>query len=203
METLSKVTPSAVADPAPRQMKAHSGDSTTRMGKKDVSQSRIVQKHKETTAYGIGEVIEGRISGVHDYGCFVRLPNGESGLVFKEQICWPGENISVVLGDEVVVRVLSFKPGRGLALSMREVRTNELFDKFIASHGEASVLKGQIKNVLDYGVFVIVAPGVCGLLHVSSIPKIQIYGRASIGQFIDVKIANIDTEVRRIRLELA
>lgn len=118
-------------------------------------------------------------------------------------MCWPGQNISVELSDEVVVKILGFKPGRGLALSMRDARTDELFEEFIASHGLGTKIQGQIKNVLDYGVFVFVAPGVCGLLHVSAIPNIQIYGRASIGQNIDVQLAGVDAIQRRIQLELA
>lgn len=177
--------------------------STPLRGQEAKVKPAYVRRDKETTAYETGQVITGRISGVHEYGCFVRLPNGESGLVFRQQMCWPGQNISVELGDEVVVKILGFKTGRGLALSMREARTDELFDEFIASHGLGSKIQGQIKTVLDYGVFVIVAPGVCGLLHVSSIPHTQIYGRASIGQNIDVQLAGVDANQRRIQLELA
>lgn len=157
---------------------------------------------KEATAYEIGDVLTGRVSGIHDYGCFVRLPNGESGLVLKHHVCWPGQKITVELGDEVFVRVISFKTGRGLSLSMRDARTQELFDEFVSTHGLRSVVQGQIKSVLDYGVFVTVAPGVYGLLHVSSIPNIELYGRASIGQQIEVQIVFIDATLRRIRLEL-
>lgn len=158
---------------------------------------------RETTAYDVDSVMQGRISGMHDYGYFVRLPNGESGLMLKQQACWPGESITLSLGQEVKVRVKDFKPGRGLALSMRMATPHELFDQFVATHACGCVLRGQIKNVLDYGVFVIVAPGVTGLLHVSAIPNIHIYSRASVGQTIEVKITQIDAIQRRLQLELA
>lgn len=163
---------------------------------------RNARKSRDTTEYALGEVLNGYISGIEHYGVFVRLPNGESGLVFQNEICWPGEHIEYAVGSRVKVLVLAFKPGRGLALSIRETRTQEAFDGFVRDFPVGASLDGQIKSVLDYGIFVNLVPGVCGLLHVSEIPNIQAYGKHSIGQQISVRVGSIDIDQRRISLEM-
>ncbi|MFN5095834.1 MAG: S1 RNA-binding domain-containing protein [Limnohabitans sp.] len=158
---------------------------------------------RESTEYRVGQEVKGRVCGVMHYGLFVRLPNGESGLVFQQEVCWPGEDFAYGLGEEVKVLVKAFKPGRGLALSIRATRTTEVFQAFIDSHPVGSVARGYIKSVVDYGLFVMLTPGVYGLLHVSSLPNIYVYGKASIGQPIKVQVVNIERANRRISLELA
>lgn len=158
---------------------------------------------RESTEYRVGQELSGRVCGVMHYGLFVRLPNGESGLVFQQEICWPGEDFNYGLGEEVKVLVQGFKPGRGLALSIRATRAVEVFKSFVDAHPVGVTVRGYIKSVVDYGLFVMVAPGVYGLLHVSSIPNIHVYGKASIGQAIDVRVVNVEHTNRRISLELA
>ena len=160
------------------------------------------RKNRETTEYSTGMELQGLVSGIEHYGIFVRLENGESGLVFHNEVCWPGEDVSYSLNDTVKVMVMAFKPGRGLALSIRETQTLKAFETFSRQYPVGSQLYGQIKSVLDYGVFVTIAPGVSGLVHVSSIPNIKTYGKASIGTSLCVRVANIDQATRRISLEL-
>lgn len=160
------------------------------------------RKSRDTTEYKVGEEIAGVVTGIEHYGLFVRLPNGESGLVFHNEICWPGQEITYGLGHRVKVLVVGFKPGRGLSLSIRDTLTQEAFEQFSKMHAPNSVICGQVKSVLDYGIFVILAPGVDGLLHVSTIPDIHVYGKSSIGEPIDVRVTSIDPETNRIALEL-
>lgn len=166
------------------------------------SSFKSARKSRDTTEYVIGEELTGIVSGIEHYGIFVRLPNGESGLVFQNEICWPDEDIAYDLGDKVSVMVLGFKAGRGLALSIRETRVAAAFDDFTKTHAVGSVVKARIKSVKDYGLFVHLAPGVSGLLHVSAIPNIQIYGKFSIGESIEVCVVDIEQSTRRISLEL-
>lgn len=159
------------------------------------------RRSRETSEYSVGEEVIGRVCGIQDYGLFIRLRNGESGLVYRSEVCWPGEDIEYRLGDEVPVKVVGFKAGRGLSLSIRETRLQENFDEFIRKSPNGSVVTGTIKRVVDYGIFVCVAPGVDGLLHVSVMPDLKSYGRQHVGMPIKVKVSAIDLSARRIALE--
>lgn len=166
------------------------------------SSSSRSRKSRDTTEYGTGMELTGVVSGIEHYGIFVRMPNGESGLVFQNAICWPGENITYSLGDKVDVMVVGFKPGRGLALSIRETRIAAAFEDYANTHRVGSTVQGQIKSVMDYGLFISLAPGVVGLLHVSAIPDIKLYGKSSIGEPINVCVVDIERNTRRVSLEL-
>jgi small subunit ribosomal protein S1 len=161
---------------------------------------RSHRAHEETTAYAAGELVPGLIVSMVSYGLFVRMSNGETGLVHNTAICWPGEDIAFGIGDRVNVKVLGFKPGKGLALSIREARRHAIFLSYTMKCMVGSTVLGQVKSVRDYGVFVTLAPGVFGLLHISQIEDITAFDRASIGQAIEVRVTGIDLERQRISL---
>lgn len=147
--------------------------------------------------------ISGVVSGCAPYGVFIRLPNGESGLVGVNEVCWPGEKITYSRGDAVKIVIIGFKVGRGLALSIRKARIQIVFDEFLLSYPVGSIITGQIKTVLDYGVFVVLAPGVDGLLHVTQISDNKTYSKSSVGSNIKVRVIKIDNEAKRIALTIA
>ena len=161
------------------------------------------RRSRDVTEYAVGMELRGVVTGIAHYGIFVRLPNGESGLVFQGEICWPGEAITYGIGARVNVLVMAFKPGRGLALSIRETRVKAAFTSFCDANDVGSTVVGQIKSLVDYGVFITLAPGVAGLLHISAIPDIRAYTKESIGQAITVRLVDIARDTRRISLELA
>jgi len=157
-------------------------------------------RYNDTTAYAAGDRASGLIVSVARYGLFVRLSNGETGLVHTSAICWPGEDIAYAKGDRVAVKILGFKPGKGLALSQREARRDEIFELYAMRCEVGATVTGTVKSVRDYGVFVTLAPGVFGLLHISQIEDITAFDRASIGQAIEVRVIDIDLERQRISL---
>ena len=181
---------------------ARSADLSTNGPKEQTAGSSRSRKSRDSTVYVVGTEIFGVVCGIEDYGMFIRLANGESGLVFDNEICWPGENITHRLGERVKVLVLSFKEGRGLALSIRETRVKASFEAFQRNQPVGSSVQGHIKTVLDYGIFVTLAPGVAGLVHLSEIPSMDAYGKSSLGQPIDVRVISIDQTTNRISLSL-
>lgn len=160
------------------------------------------QNFRDDTDYKVGEELDGIVTGAQPYGIFIRLPNGESGLVFKSEICWAEEDITYGIGHRVTVSVLGFKAGKGLSLSIRQAQTKEAYERFSNSHSPGEVVHGYIKIVLDYGVFVRLAPGVDGLLHVSAIPGVNEFSKSSIGKPIDVRVTAYDKTKMRISLGL-
>lgn len=161
------------------------------------------RNNRETTDYKVGDELSGFITGIEHFGVFVRLPNGESGLVFKHEVTWPGEEITHGVGDKVNVLVIGFKTGRGLSMSIRQTRTNKAFQEFVSEHKVGDTVTGKVKSIVGYGLFVTLCPGVFGLLHVSSMPDLRAYSRDSIGSSISVRLVDINVPGKRITLELA
>lgn len=161
---------------------------------------RRPKSHKMTTGYEIGQDVIGRICGIEEFGYFVRLPNRESGLVLKSEVCWPGENIVFVRGQEVVVRVISFKPGLGLGLSIKRPRHRVCFSKFIETVDVGRVVRGVVTKKLDYGAFVRLAPGVEGLAHIREQTSQDEFDSWNIGQEVSFMITSIHYELLRIGL---
>lgn len=161
------------------------------------------RNNRETTEYKVGDELSGFITGIVHFGVFVRLPNGESGLVFKHEVAWPGEDITYGVGDKVSVLVIGFKAGRGLSLSIRQTRANKAFQEFVSEHQVGDTVVGKVKSIVSYGLFITLRPGVFGLLHVSSMPDIRNYSRDSIGESIKVRLVDINVPGKRITLEMA
>ena len=162
---------------------------------------RTPRKGRDTTEYEVGEELTGFITGVKEYGYFVKLPNGESGLIFHSDVAFPGQDTVVAIGDKVRVVVVAFKPGRGLALSIRKAAVSDLYAEFFNDHHVGEIITGTIKSVVDYGIFVRLAPGIDGLLHINNLQDLRVRDRSRINEPIKVRIMAMDRNTRRIALD--
>jgi len=154
-----------------------------------------------------GEIREGTVSSVVNFGAFVDL-GGMDGLVHVSELSWqhvnhPGELVKV--GDKVNVKVLEVDRERErISLSIRQT-TEDPWDVFANEHEVGDVVEGTVTKTVPFGAFVSVADGVEGLVHVSEIalhrvesPELEL----SIGQKVQVKITEKDDERRRISLSI-
>jgi small subunit ribosomal protein S1 len=154
-----------------------------------------------------GEVREGTISSVVNFGAFVDL-GGMDGLVHVSELSWqhvnhPGELVKV--GDKVTVKVLEVDRDRErISLSMRQT-SEDPWDVFAGAHEVGDVVEGTVTKTVPFGAFVSVADGVEGLVHVSEIavhrvesPELEL----SIGQKVNVKITEKEDERRRVSLSI-
>lgn len=154
-----------------------------------------------------GEVREGTISSVVNFGAFVDL-GGMDGLVHVSELSWqhvnhPGELVKV--GDKVTVKVLEVDRDRErISLSMRQT-SDDPWDVFAGEHEVGDVVEGTVTKTVPFGAFVSVAEGVEGLVHVSEIaihrvesPELEL----SIGQKVNVKITEKEDERRRVSLSI-
>ncbi len=154
-----------------------------------------------------GEVRKGVVSSVVNFGAFVDL-GGMDGLVHVSELSWehvshPSEVVNV--GDEIEVKVLEVDLDRErISLSVRQTREDP-WESFANSHEVGQVVAGKVTKTVPFGAFVSVTDGVEGLVHVSEIaahhverPEMEL----SVGQQVDVKITEIDTDRRRISLSI-
>ena len=154
-----------------------------------------------------GEVREGTISSVVNFGAFVDL-GGMDGLVHVSELSWqhvnhPGELVSV--GDNVTVKVLEVDRDRErISLSIRQT-TDDPWNVFAEAHEIGDVVEGTVTKTVPFGAFVSVAEGVEGLVHVSEIAMHRVESpelELSIGQKANVKITEKDDERRRVSLSI-
>jgi len=154
-----------------------------------------------------GEVREGTVSSVVNFGAFVDL-GGMDGLVHVSELSWqhvnhPGEMVKV--GDKVQIKVLEVDRDRErISLSMRQT-TSDPWDVFTNEHQEGDIIEGTVTKTVPFGAFVAVADGVEGLVHVSEIAAHRVESpelELSIGQKVQVKITEKEDERRRISLSI-
>ena len=154
-----------------------------------------------------GEVREGVISSVVNFGAFVDL-GGMDGLVHVSELSWqhvnhPGELVKV--GDPVTVKVLEVDRDRErISLSIRQT-AEDPWDVFANAYNVGDIVEGTVTKTVPFGAFVSVADGVEGLVHVSEIaihrvesPELEL----SIGQKVNVKLTEKEDERRRVSLSI-
>ena len=153
----------------------------------------------------IGDVIEGTVKNVTDFGAFIDL-GGLEGLLHSSEMSWGRiENPKKVfkVGDTVKVFIKDMKETK-IALSMKfpdENPWNNATEKFAVG----TVLKGTVARMTDFGAFIELAPGIDALLHVSQIAKEHIEKPSDIlkiGQEIEAKVVDFNEADKKISLSM-
>src|SRR5574343_1733820 len=158
--------------------------------------------------YPTGTRMFGKITNIADYGAFVELAPGIEGLVHVSEMDWTNKNVApnklVSLGDEVEVMVLEIDDDkRRISLGMKQCRANP-WQEFAQNTKRGDRVKGPIKSITDFGVFVGLAAGIDGLVHLSDLswnePGEQAVRNYKKGQEVDAIVLAIDIERERISL---
>ncbi|MGE0660789.1 MAG: 30S ribosomal protein S1, partial [Reyranellaceae bacterium] len=155
-----------------------------------------------------GQVLEGVVKNITDYGAFVDL-GGVDGLLHVTDIAWkrinhPSEALSI--GQHVKVQVIRFNPEtQRISLGIKQLLSDP-WEGAEAKYPVGMKLKGRVTNITDYGAFVELEPGVEGLVHVSEMSwtKKNVHpGKiVSTSQEVEVMVLDVDMTKRRISLGL-
>ena len=158
--------------------------------------------------YPQGTRLFGKITNIADYGAFVELEPGIEGLVHVSEMDWTNKNVApskiVTLGDEVEVMVLEIdEDKRRISLGMKQCKPNP-WDEFGQNFKRGDKVKGPVKSITDFGVFVGLAAGIDGLVHLSDLSWNE-PGEAAVrnykkGQEVEAVVLAIDVERERISL---
>ncbi|MDD3669201.1 MAG: 30S ribosomal protein S1 [Alphaproteobacteria bacterium] len=158
--------------------------------------------------FPIGTEIPGRISNLTDYGAFVEIAPGVEGLVHVSEMSWSKKNIHpnklVALGQEVKVTVLDMDSSkRRISLGMKQLQTNP-WKSYAAAHKAGDIVEGEIKNMIEFGIFIALTPELDGMIHTSDLswdkPGEEAIKDYKKGQVIQAKILDIDVDKERIAL---
>ena len=152
--------------------------------------------------------VQATVTNLTDYGCFAEIEEGVEGLVHVSEMDWTNRNVHpskvVAVGDQIEVMVLDIdEDRRRISLGIKQCRPNP-WDEFAASHKLNDRVRGRIKSITDFGIFVGLHGGIDGLVYVSDIswnePGEQAVRRYSKGEEIDTVILSIDSDRERISL---
>jgi small subunit ribosomal protein S1 len=158
--------------------------------------------------YPQGTRLFGKVTNLTDYGAFVEVEAGIEGLVHVSEMDWTNKNVDprkvVTLGDEVEVMVLEIdEDRRRISLGMKQCRANP-WEDFAANHKRGDKVRGAIKSITDFGVFVGLPGGIDGLVHLSDLSWSE-SGEEAVRNFkkgdeVDAVVLGIDTDKERISL---
>jgi small subunit ribosomal protein S1 len=158
--------------------------------------------------YPPGTRLFGKVTNITDYGAFVEIESGIEGLVHVSEMDWTNKNIHptkvVQLGDEVEVMILEIdEDRRRISLGMKQCMPNP-WEEFSMNHKKGDRVKGQIKSITDFGVFVGLPGGIDGLVHLSDLSW-NAAGETAVrdfkkGQEVEAVVLAIDVERERISL---
>jgi len=149
-----------------------------------------------------------RITNLTDYGCFAEIQEGVEGLVHVSEMDWTNRNIHpskvVSVGDEVEVMILEIDESRRrISLGIKQCKPNP-WEQFEVSNDKGQRIKGNIKSITDFGIFIGLDGGIDGLVHLSDIswtdPGEEAVRNYSKGEEIETLILSVDAERERISL---
>lgn len=155
-----------------------------------------------------GSKVKAKVTNLTDYGCFAEIQEGVEGLVHVSEMDWTNKNIHpskvVQLGDEIEVMVLDIdEERRRISLGIKQCVENP-WDAFGNQYAKGDKIKGGIKSITDFGIFIGLEGNIDGLVHLSDISWNEA-GEEAVRKFkkgdeIETVILSIDPERERISL---
>src|SRR5205085_1459870 len=173
-----------------------------------LEESRAEQRSELVASLKEGQILNGVVKNITDYGAFVDL-GGVDGLLHVTDIAWrrinhPSEALHI--GQSVKVQVIRFNPEtQRISLGMKQLEADP-WEGVELKYPASAKFKGRVTNITDYGAFVELEPGVEGLVHVSEMSwtKKNVHpGKiVSTSQEVEVMVLDVDPQKRRISLGL-
>jgi small subunit ribosomal protein S1 len=177
------------------------------LSRKEILEESMKEKREDLLSkIKIGDVLKGRVKNITDFGVFIDL-GGLDGLLHITDLSWGRVNHPkevVKIDDELTVKVIDYDPEKQrVSLGLKQL-TPHPWEGVEERYPVGSVVKGKVVNIANYGVFVELEKGVEGLIHISEISWTQHIKHPSevfsLGEEIEAKVLNIDTEERKISL---
>ncbi|MCX7678858.1 MAG: (d)CMP kinase [Spirochaetes bacterium] len=156
--------------------------------------------------YRVGAVVSGKVMTVTNFGMFVEIENGIEGLVSANDISWTKKNVNPKelyrVGQKVEAQILSIdKDARKMQLGIKQLLPNP-WDTIEQRYPVGTIMKGKIKTLVPFGIFVEIEEGVDGLVHISDVSwdedNKNVLESYKAGQEVEFKILSIDREEMKI-----
>ena len=161
-----------------------------------------------TERYAVGQRVPGTVTSITDYGCFVEVEPGVEGLVHASEMDWSSRNPNpariVSLSQQLEVMILEIDLERHrISLGIKQCTANP-WEAFAAMYPKGAQLKGTIRSITDFGIFIGLDGGIDGLVHLSDIswdqPGEQAIREYRKGHEVEAKVLSVDIERERVSL---
>ncbi|HAV93391.1 MAG: 30S ribosomal protein S1 [Legionellales bacterium] len=158
--------------------------------------------------YPLNSKVFGKVTNITEYGCFVEITNAIEGLVHMSEMDWTNKNVKpsnlVHVGDEVEVMILDIdKDKRRISLGLKQCQMNP-WAEFANNHKKDDIIKGKIKTITDFGVFIGLDGGIDGLIHSTDLSWTEsgekVIRQMKKGEEIEAIVLSIDPERERVSL---
>jgi ribosomal protein S1 len=172
-----------------------------------LEQERAEEREKTWASLEVGQVREGVVRSVKEFGAFVDL-GGVDGLLPIGEMSW--SRVSKVddlikIGDKVRVKVIKIDPAfRKLTLGLKQL-TPSPWETVEQKYSRGLMVKGKVTKLMEFGAFVELEPGVEGLIHISELSPNRVRRVADIvkpDQEVEVRVLKVEPEIKRISLSL-
>jgi small subunit ribosomal protein S1 len=188
-------------------------EASQRRGNLVLSRRAVLEREKEESKKALlaelqpGQMREGTIRKIHDFGAFVDL-GGVDGLIHVSQLSWervkhPSEVVQE--GQKVRVRIEKIDEATGkISLSLKNPEEHP-WTNIEQRFPVGSTVKGPVSRIAQFGAFVKLAPGVEGLIHISELAHHKVYKVENVvkeGQEVECKVLDVDAEAQRMGLSL-
>jgi len=160
------------------------------------------------TRFPVGTKVSGKISNITDYGAFIEIEPGIEGLVHVSEMSWTKKNVHpskiVAMSEDVEAVILEVDESkRRISLGMKQLKENP-WKAFADSHKAGDIIEGEIKNMIEFGIFVALNEDLDGMIHTSDLswdkPGEEAIKDYKKGMVVKAKILDIDVEKERISL---
>jgi small subunit ribosomal protein S1 len=172
-----------------------------------LEEERKDQRQRILDKLNPGDVVEGQISNIVDFGAFVDL-DGMDGLIHISELSWshvnhPSEVLEI--GQTVNVKVLDIDRERQrISLGLKQTQADP-WQQVLEAYKEGDIVDGKVTKVVTFGAFVEILPGVEGLVHISELAQHHVENPREVvsqGQDVKVLILEVDAERRRLSLSM-
>src|SRR5919108_4806597 len=173
-----------------------------------LEESRAEQRSELVASLKEGQILNGVVKNITDYGAFVELEPGIEGLVHVSEMSWTKKNVHpgkiVSTSQEVEVMVLDVDPvKRRISLGLKQCLPNP-WEVFAEKYPAGTELQGDVKNITEFGLFVGLPGEIDGMVHLSDLswdkPGEEAVQAFKKGDSVKVKVLDVDVEKERISL---
>ena len=171
---------------------------------KKVKKKKSLQEIEALTKYNLGDIIEVVVTGIVDFGIFVKIPGGLEGLIHKSEIDWGlVENIKnyAKIGDAIKAKIVEIKDGK-ISLSMKQLKENPWIEA-AKKYQKGDRVNSLIIRFNKHGALASIEEGVAGLIHISDFEnETKMKDTLSLGQVYPLEITSFDPQAEKMTLSL-
>src|SRR5205085_193367 len=173
-----------------------------------LEETRAEQRQELVQNLEEGQVIDGVVKNITDYGAFVELEPGIEGLIHVSEMSWTKKNVHpgkiVSTSQEVEVQILEVDPvKRRISLGLKQTMRNP-WEVFVEKYPPGATIEGEVKNKTEFGLFLGLDGDVDGMVHLSDLdwkrPGEQVIEEYKKGDKVQAQVLDVDVEKERISL---